>query len=65
MRTFCEIEQQLPHVDTELWESRKVLINKLINYRNIAYDLNKEVYDEIEKYEVQREKNRHCMCLKT
>ena len=65
MRTFCEIEQQLPRVDTELWESRKVLINKLINYRNIAYDLNKEVYDEIEKYEVQREKNRHCMCLKT
>lgn len=64
---YQEINRQKPMVKKELIQEKNRILGNLIKFRNIALEINENVYGEIEHYNKSREKFQKtwCMWLKT
>lgn len=63
---YQEINRQKPRVRQELINEKNRILSNLIKFRNIALEINKHVYQQIEKYNESRNNNTTlCMWLKT
>jgi len=65
MLLYKEIERKLPDVPKKLLSNRDDILKKIISYRNVSITISKEIYEDIQKFESNKNSCNYCMCLRT